>query len=144
MLPRSPTQTTPDADRAPSTALVRGRVLVIDDDEGVLAVVCAIISRRGWLPERAADAESALAAVRARAPDVVLLDQGLPGPDGRSLLRRLREEAPALPVVVMSGRPWLESAADGPEPDGFVPKPFTGDELTGALARALAERDAAR
>src|SRR5262245_32519924 len=122
-----PTRETPD--RVP----VLGRVLVVDDDEGVLAVVCAIVSRRGWLSERAADAESALAAVRTRAPDVVLLDQGLPGgPDGRSVLRRLREEAPAVPVVLMSGRPWLDDDSGGLEPDGFVPKPFSGDELAGA------------
>jgi signal transduction histidine kinase/CheY-like chemotaxis protein/ABC-type amino acid transport substrate-binding protein len=118
------------------------RVLVVDDDEPVLEVACSLLHSRGWATLRALDAESALVLAREQRPALVLLDLSMPGTSGLELLRRLRAELPALPVVLMSGYSEDEADDDSVEADAFVSKPFSSDQLVAALELALAERGA--
>ena len=81
------------------------RVLVVDDDDLQRDVLADVLARAGYAVEVAADGIAALAAVRASAPDVLVLDLLLPGLDGASVLAELRRD-PALarvPVVVTIG-----------------------------------------
>lgn len=81
------------------------RVLVVDDDDLQRDVLADVLGRAGYAVEVAADGIAALAAVRASAPDVLVLDLLLPGLDGASVLAELRRD-PALarvPVVVTTG-----------------------------------------
>jgi CheY-like chemotaxis protein len=120
-----------------------GRVLVVDDDPGVLEVTCAMLASRGWAVQRAATATEGLASLRNGLPDVVLLDLTLPrsGSLGdRDLAEVVRAEFPDLSIVLMSGLSTARSEGELGCADGFVPKPFSGAELHGALERALARR----
>ena len=117
---------------------------MVDDDERVLSVTCALIANRGWTVESASRAEDALHKARVGAPDVVLLDLTMPGMNGLELMGRLRAEHPDLPVVLMSGYSERETVRGESAADGFVQKPFTGEQLVEVLRRARAHVPAAR
>ena len=122
-----------------------GRVLVIDDDPGVREVVCAMLAGRGWSVQRAVGVRDALTALRGGMPDVVLLDLTLPSADAlgeHGMPVYLRNEFPALPIVLMSGLSDARSDEELGCANGFVQKPFSGAELHGALERALGPRTA--
>jgi len=120
-----------------STWSGRGRILVVDDDEGVRAVARRMLERIGFDVVVARGAEEALAQCQegALAIDAILLDLTMPDVDGLTLGRRLRDLRPNAPVVFMSGHSEGESAArvDGP----FLKKPFRSSELRRLLQIAL-------
>ena len=86
------------------------RVLVVDDEPAIRRSLAGILADEGWEAALAADGDEGLAAVRERAPDLVLLDIAMPRRDGVSVLEELRRTHPALPVVMMSGHGTIETA----------------------------------
>ena len=109
------------------------RVLIVDDHPGFRASARALLESEGHaVVGEAADAAAARAAAGALAPDVVLLDVGLPDASGFDLAREL---SPSLAIVLTSSRDWSEEAqlvaACGAR--GFVSK----DDLTGAALSVL-------
>ncbi|RJK94347.1 response regulator [Vallicoccus soli] len=118
------------------------RVLVVDDNADMRAYLERLLTAQGWAVEAVEDGEAALAAVRLRAPDVVLTDVMMPRVDGFELLRALRR-APgtaALPVVVLSARAGQEASVEGFElgADDYVVKPFTAGDLVARLRTTVA------
>ena len=107
------------------------RILVVDDDPTVAEVVQAYLRRFGMEPEHAADGPSALAAVAARVPDLVVLDLMLPGIDGLDVCRRLRAQHPRLPVIMLTALGEESDRVLGLEvgADDYVTKPFSPREL---------------
>jgi PAS domain S-box-containing protein len=108
------------------------RILVVEDDAKMRRVLELLLSGH-WTVETAADARSAIEAVRQRPPDLVLTDLLLPGMDGYDFLRQLRAEAGTrtLPVIVISGLTEeadrlraLEAGAND-----YLIKPFSEREL---------------
>src|SRR5687767_14250536 len=79
------------------------RVLIIDDDGEVRAVLRRLLGQAGYEPEEAADGEEGLEALRLRRPDVVLCDLYMPGRDGIEVIWEAQQEHPGLPVIAMSG-----------------------------------------
>jgi two-component system, OmpR family, KDP operon response regulator KdpE len=107
-----------------------GRILVVDDEEGIRRFVRANLVARGYEVDLAKDGEAALDAASLHPPDLVLLDLMLPGLDGLEVLRRLREWS-EVPVVVLSARGEEETkvrALDGGA-DDYLTKPFSMGEL---------------
>jgi CheY-like chemotaxis protein len=85
------------------------RVLVVEDDAGLASDLAMLLGRCGHKVRVASDGAAALEATQASAPDVVLLDIGLPGMDGYQVARRVREEiAPAMAkaplLIAVTGR----------------------------------------
>jgi two-component system, OmpR family, KDP operon response regulator KdpE len=114
------------------------RVLVIEDDERLRGVLDTILSGYGYDVDGAASGEAGLAAASTLAPDVVVLDLGLPGIDGFEVLRRLRTLGRAK-VVVLSA---LQDSADKVSAldagaDDYVSKPFDTAELLARLRAVL-------
>jgi signal transduction histidine kinase len=103
-----------------------------------------LLSQR-WTVEAVSDGSAALAAARARPPDLVLADVMMPGMDGFELLRELRADARTriVPIVLLSARAGEESRLEGLEAgaDDYLVKPFSAREL---LARIGAHLDLAR
>ena len=80
------------------------RVHVIDDDAVTREVLTRVLADAGWEVTSSQDGRAALADVAAARPDVVLLDVTMPGPDGWTVLGRLRDALPQTKVVMLTGR----------------------------------------
>ena len=120
------------------------RILIVDDDESLAAVLAHYFRRAGHTPLPAPTGHAALLAARAH-PDVILLDLGLPDIPGDEVLRRLKRDpyTAQIPVVVVSGEP---DAADRVPRDGatgavaVLQKPVLGSELCAVVDLVLAGR----
>ena len=114
------------------------RVLVVDDDAAIRRVVATGLRARGYEVLEAGTASDGLGAVATEAPDLVVLDLGLPDGDGIDVCRRVREFS-SVPVIVLSVETTdhrkIEALDAGA--DDFVTKPFSMGEL---LARLRAAR----
>lgn len=107
------------------------RVLVVDDDATVAEVVVTYLTRAGFAVDQAADGAAALSQARSGRPDLVVLDLMLPDVDGLDLCRRLRDERPDLPVVMLTARGDEDDRIVGLAlgADDYVTKPFSPREL---------------
>ena len=108
-------------------------VLVVDDSPETLAMLTAALEGADMLALVAIDGESAIAAVRHAAPDLVLLDAVMPGLDGFETCRRLKRlpELADVPIVFMTGLKETDRIVEGLEAGGvdYVTKPIVIDEL---------------
>jgi len=114
------------------------RVLVVDDEPAILRAVETNLRRHDFAVDTATAAADALAKFEAARPDVVLLDLGLPGADGMSVIKAIRERA-ATPIIVLSAR---EADADKVAAldlgaDDYLTKPFSVNELLARVRVAL-------
>jgi len=114
------------------------RVLVVDDDPGILKAVRTNLARHGYLVEAAATGQEALTNYARRHPDVILLDLGLPDMDGADVIREVRAIA-STPIVVLSvrGAERDKVAALDLGADDYLTKPFGVDELLARMRVAL-------
>jgi signal transduction histidine kinase len=132
---------------APLATATPGRVLVADDNADMRDYAARLL-RAHWEVETAADGEAALAAARARRPDLVLTDVMVPGLDGFGLLRALREDAHTadVPVIMLSARAGDESRIEGlvAGADDYLVKPFSARELVARVATHLGISQARR
>ena len=116
-------------------------ILIVDDEADIRMLIAGILEDEGYQTRAAADSASALDAVRARQPNLVILDVWLEGSehDGLDLLKILQEEYPLLPVVMISGHGTIETAVAAIR-DGaydFIEKPFKADRLLLVVQRAI-------
>jgi two-component system cell cycle response regulator CtrA len=118
---------------APPLPAARPRVLVVDDEPTIRTVTRLMLERAGYAVEEAGDGAAAVARVRAaEAPfAAILLDVTLPDRPGTDVLPDLRSAAPRSPVVLTSGKP--EEDVPGHGADGFLPKPFSKEQLLAAV-----------
>jgi DNA-binding response OmpR family regulator len=116
------------------------RLLLVEDDDVIREATQLALERNGFTVDVAADGLTGLAAFRARTPDVALLDIMLPGMNGVSLCRQIREESPT-PVIMMSARADPVDVVLGLEAgaDDYVTKPFDSTVLV-ARIRAVVRR----
>lgn len=115
-------------------------VLLVEDDPVVARVLLELLQRRGHAVHHAAHGLAALAAWTADRFDVGLVDLDLPGIDGATLARMLRERGAALPLVAISARTDARAAAEAADAGmvAFLRKPVGGAELCAAIEAALA------
>ena len=79
------------------------KILLVEDEIEVLDAITELLEREGYAVTRAVDGEEALRRVENERPDLVLLDVRLPRVSGLDVLRRLREDHPRVPVVMLTG-----------------------------------------
>ena len=115
------------------------RVLVVDDDPGMRDGMAMSLKRSGFFAEQARGGEEALRMVRPGAYDAVVTDLRMPGMDGLQLTARLKAVDPGLPVLLITAFGSLESAREAMRLGAFdfLSKPFSPEELTIALNKAL-------
>ena len=116
-------------------------VLLVEDEDRIASFVTKGLGARGFEVRRVASGAEAHAAVSDEV-GVVVLDLGLPDVDGLEVLRRLREQRPRLPVVILSARGDIEDRVRGLDlgADDYVAKPFAIDELAARLRARLRPR----
>ncbi|HKI05780.1 MAG TPA: response regulator transcription factor [Thermoanaerobaculia bacterium] len=114
------------------------RVLVIDDDEGLNALLTEYLAQFGFAVRSAAHPEEGLRALKVDPPDIVVLDVMLPGMDGLAVCRKIRE-ASRIPIVMLTARGSVMDRILGLElgADDYLPKPFEPRELVARLQAVL-------
>ncbi len=116
-------------------------ILVVDDEADIRELVAGILDDEGYAVRTANDSESALAAVRARAPSLLILDIWMAGGgmDGLELLDLIKQLDPDLPVIMISGHGNIETAVSAIKRGAyeFLEKPFKSDRLLLVVQRAL-------
>jgi DNA-binding response OmpR family regulator len=123
-----------------ATLLKTMRVLVVDDEKTVCAGVEKILLRGGHTVEKALSVAEALTHLAANpAFDVVLADLMMPVAGGLDLVNAVRGRWPRVPVLIMTGYASIASAIEVTRAGaiGYLPKPFTPDELEAALDQAV-------
>jgi CheY-like chemotaxis protein len=122
---------------------MRGRVLVIDDDAQVRALVAAILESEGYEVHGATGGVEGLTLADTDPPDVVLLDLQMPGMNGYEVCRVLRHgpKTRRIPVVMVtvSDDPHLNRDAYAAGAQACVPKPFRKEGLIAVIEAALAQ-----
>jgi two-component system NtrC family response regulator len=121
------------------------RILVVDDDRGIRSFVAMALVREGFDATGVATGEEALALVADGSFDAVLTDLRLEGMDGIELLRRLKTQAPALPVLLMTGYGTIENAVEAMSfgASNYLRKPFGPTDLVASIRKAVARREPA-
>ena len=123
--------------------MARNRVLVVDDEEGILEVVADTLSE--LLDTHTAvesDGEKAAARLAAERFDLLIADLRMPGLGGIELLRLARQHDPAMPVLMLTAYPSVETAVESMKlgATDYLLKPFVPDDLLATVRRVLAER----
>jgi two-component system phosphate regulon response regulator OmpR len=124
-----------------------GSILVVEDDAGIRAMLVEYLGTHGYAVAEAGDGGSMRAALERAVPDVVLLDVNLPGEDGLTLARFLRERHD-VGIVMVTGASDVVDRVAGLEvgADDYVTKPFDLRELRArikSVMRRVRERPAA-
>jgi DNA-binding response OmpR family regulator len=119
-----------------------GRVLVVDDEPHVAAMLDKMLGYLGYAVQVAPTGEDALDALPSFRPDVVLLDLTLPGMSGETVLERLGVTDPHVPVIMATGNTDLEVAQRTLEQGAFdyIAKPFDVARLRQVLEAAMGSR----
>ena len=120
-----------------------GRVLLIEDEPNIIEAIRFILSRAGWRVDTHSDGSTAIEAVEAREPDLVILDVMLPNRSGYDILNDLRQAAATenLPVLMLTARGQKKDRdlAEKLGASRFMTKPFSNGEVLAAVRELVPE-----
>jgi two-component system response regulator MprA len=115
-------------------------VLVIDDDAWLQETLEAVLGLGGYEVEVASDGAEALEKLRARRPDVILLDWAMPCMDGPAFAAALQQRGlhPGIPILILTADGHASQKAAQVGAEGYMTKPFEMTALLGEVARLAA------
>ncbi len=120
-----------------------GRVLLIEDEPNIIEAIRFILTRDGWTVDTHCDGATAVATIRKKVPDVVILDVMLPNRSGFDILADLRADVATadLPILMLTARGQTKDRelAERRGASRFVTKPFSNAEVLDSV-RELAAR----
>jgi DNA-binding response OmpR family regulator len=113
-------------------------ILIVDDESKIVELARDYLEHAGFAVLTAADGRSGLALVRTRTPDLLVLDLGIPEPDGLDVIRAIRRDS-NLPIVVLTARDDELDKLVGLElgADDYITKPFSPRELVARVKAVL-------
>ncbi len=116
-------------------------ILIVDDEHDIRELIAGILQDEGFSTRMAKDSTQALSAVEERRPSLVILDIWLQGSplDGLEILKRIKDQHPELPVVIISGHGNIETAVTAIKLGAYdyIEKPFKADRMVLLANRAL-------
>jgi DNA-binding response OmpR family regulator len=114
------------------------RILVVEDEDTIREVVRRYLEREGFRVDEAADGYSALDRIAEAEPDLIVMDLMLPGIDGLTLTRQLRQRS-RVPVIMLTARGDTSDRIRGLDlgADDYLPKPFSPRELVSRIQAVL-------
>ena len=122
-------------------------ILVVEDEEDILELLRYNLAKEGFRVTGVIDGEGALGAARSTPPDLILLDLMLPGMDGLTVCRELKQDAQTrdLPIIMLTAKGEEADIVAGLElgADDYVTKPFSPRVLLARLRAVLRRRRAA-
>ncbi len=121
--------------------MTRRRVLIVDDDESIRALLRLTLPTEEYEVAEAVDGEDGLRMLSEANPDLILLDWKMPGRHGSLVLDEVKVRRPALPVIVLTSeiQEHHRRLAESLSVDAFLTKPFSPTELLDTIERLLAE-----
>ena len=116
-------------------------ILIIEDEPAIRRLLRTTLNAQGYQVGEAATGAEGLAAIASQAPDLVMLDLGLPDIDGLEIIRRLRSDS-SVPLIVLTARSDERTKVKALDlgADDFVTKPFGAEELVARVRTALRHR----
>ncbi len=107
------------------------KLLIVEDNNALQGVLSKILQDEGFVTEVTSSGSEALAKIEKMPPGLVLLDLGLPDIQGESVLKKIRENYPRLPVVILTAKSKPQEIAEGLNlgADDYLAKPFAVEEL---------------
>jgi DNA-binding response OmpR family regulator len=111
-------------------------VLIVDDDRGLASMIAFVLRSYGFSVDVANSGDEGLSLVSARQYDAVVLDLRMPGKDGRTVFREMREGGIQTPVLILSAYD-AQRARDELGANAYLNKPFEPDALAESLQRML-------
>jgi len=122
------------------------RVLLIDDDENVRKTLATVLEKKGYVVDTAETGNEAIQKSKANFYNLALVDIRLPDMEGTRLLTEMKETAPKMVKIILTGYPSLENAVEAVNKgaDGYIIKPFNMDNLLDVMKKHLEEQQEAR
>jgi DNA-binding NtrC family response regulator len=119
-------------------------VLIVDDEKTVCNSCRKILTQAGYRVEVASSGQEAIDKIKGNGFDVVITDWKMPRMDGLEVTRRVKQEKPEMAVIIITGYPSVENTVEAIRSGAsdFVTKPFTPEELSDAMLRALSKGQA--
>ncbi len=120
----------------------KGKVLVIDDEHSVCVSCKRILEEEGYAVEHTLSGQHGVAMALERPWDIVLLDLLIPDLPGMEALARIHAERPDQTIIIITGYATIQTSIEAIKRGAFdyIPKPFTPEELSVAVAKALEDR----
>ncbi len=115
------------------------KILIVDDDQNMRIALFETLSRGGYEASVAESGRMALEMMSRSLPDLVISDIGMPDMDGIALLKKIREEWPHVPVMLITGHASIETAVEAMKCGAcdYLVKPFPLDVIEDSVKRAL-------
>ncbi len=115
------------------------RLLVVEDEASVRNLMTSVLEDEGYTVLAVDDGRVAVEAFSAFRPHLALLDNGIPGLDGRTVARRLREQSEEIAILFVTGADSVEDRVEGLRAGGgdYLLKPFAPEELLARVANLL-------
>ena len=125
----------------PGPPCVRPRILLVEDDAELSALLAGLLAEEGYEVEVARDGQRGLHLALARRHEILIVDRGLPAIEGVDLIGRVRRQGVTTPVLVLTARGMVRDRVEGLDAgaEDYLVKPFDVDELLARL-RALQRR----
>ncbi len=119
------------------------KILIVDDEFNMRLVLEAMLKKEGYNVASASDGAEALKIIREDEISVVVTDLKMPKIDGMELLRRIRENDPSVPVIIITAHGTVSNAVDALKQGAFdyITKPFEQDDLKNVISKAVKTRD---
>jgi DNA-binding response OmpR family regulator len=122
----------------------RGKILVVDDEQDVVELLCMVLSKHGYEPVDARNGMEGLMRAQSEAPDLVLLDIMMEGMDGWEVLKLLQmeENTRDIPVVILSARVEARDKIRGLQEGAvhYLTKPFAVKSVLETIEKVLADQ----
>lgn len=117
----------------------KGRILIVDDEQGIRELLVSEFSKLGYEVFSAVDGEDAMNQLKTQKTDVIVTDMKMPKVDGLDLLKYAKEHSPETEVIFITGYATVENALEAMRNGAydFVQKPFNIDELVNLVDKAI-------
>ncbi len=118
------------------------KILIVDDEKKICAILSQILSEEGYITNAVGSGEAAIETVASFQPDLILMDQNMPGMNGIETMAKIKARHPEITVIILTAFGSIPLAVDAVKKGAYdyLAKPFDNDKLLIIIRRALEHR----